>query len=796
MDKSSSVAAAFYAGKFPSQQQTSKAVESALNSPFLANEPSGDVGELSEQGRKLQDGFRQLLLAYKNLGDNKNADDIIQESLWHLSEADLSSVSTSTPDVDTEQAEADARALAHALHTLVSVISENLAHEGRSLFHDFASFMRLSLADAADRVSDTARGAAEVLRDVNKEVEEGERSELGIKRKAPDQPEDTRAKFEKGMDTAKEAGSKAIGAGQAAAQTTQELAQRSSSRVQDAFYEMCDRAQSDESYHKSISTVFDLLDKWIHRCLDAAGDVNQATDLNAFIDDPTTEKHLITAIRGFREFLERLANGKSLDGFFGALRVCGVDIQQDPNIRGWFDELLAYVHTSLDKPGFVRSEEGEKQREDLRQEWESLTSEDPNQEGKWSADFAALKREAAEFQHAIDHDEDLRELRRARARLAEDIENTFLAATSAGAQTFMDRAPWFWQDVFNVYLPTAIQSIKDIPIPRTEYTDNEVEFVLEDLDISQFSLLPGHAYIRNITDIDIKAPSAGKTDIAVGTLTRLYLQGLQLQLKEVSFYYNDKTTTMGPSEFSGLLEFTLPPQGVDVDIIVRSIPNNPDGLRERERRGSFVDIQRVDAKVSEDATLTIKESNHSILVSLFRPIMRTRLREAIEAALRHQIRGTLEHFDTLAWDVGRRAEVFEDTGLPRGASLIAGLWSELGHLRRTREPAASLLSGWKATGTGLVKEDKDSDVQFAMGVEPQVLPGEKHGPKGTFAESLGEREDVGRAGDVVEQAKTTAREKIRRVRSWKDTLQRKTEEERQQPGWKSAAFDSLSLSVV
>ena len=100
--------------------------------------------------------------------------------------------------------------------------------------------MRLSLADAAHSLSDRARGAADVLRDVDREVEAGERNELGIKRKAQDQPEDTdvRAKFEKGMDTAKEAGSKAIGAGQSTAQATQELAQRSSSRIQDAFYQV------------------------------------------------------------------------------------------------------------------------------------------------------------------------------------------------------------------------------------------------------------------------------------------------------------------------------------------------------------------------------------------------------------------------------------------------------------------------------------------------------------------------------------------------------------------------------
>ena len=132
---------------------------------------------------------------------------------------------------------------------------------------------------------------------------------------------------------------------------------------------------------------------------------------------------------------------------------------------------------------------------------------------------------------------------------------------------------------------------------RTEYKDEQLEIVLEDLDISTFAVLPGHAYIRNITDIDIKAPAPGQANTAVGTLTRVYLQGLQIQLQEVSFYYKDKTASIGPAEFNGILEFTLPPQGVDVDIVIRTIPNSTAGLREREHRSGFLEIQGVDVRV-------------------------------------------------------------------------------------------------------------------------------------------------------------------------------------------------------
>lgn len=230
--------------------------------------------------------------------------------------------------------------------------------------------------------------------------------------------------------------------------------------------QICDRAQADDDYHKSINTIFDIFQKWIHRSLDAAGDVNQATSLDAFIDDPTDEQHLITAIRGFREFVERLAGGKSLDGFFASLRVCGVDIQQDPDVRAWFDDFIAHLRKSLDERGYARSDEAQKKSKQLRKEWKQLLDKDSDKGRKWKDDVESLKREASAFQNAIDQDEDLRRVRRARAKLGEDIENSLLVATSTGVQTLMERAPWFWQDVFNVYLPKAVAAIKDVPIPR------------------------------------------------------------------------------------------------------------------------------------------------------------------------------------------------------------------------------------------------------------------------------------------------------------------------------------------
>jgi len=222
------------------------------------------------------------------------------------------------------------------------------------------------------------------------------------------------------------------------------------------------------------------------------------------------------------------------------------------------------------------------------------------------------------------------------------------------------------------------------------------------------------------------------------------------------------------------------------------IPNTPEGLKQRDQRGGFYIVEHVQVKLSEDADVSIKQSNHPILLSMFKPLLNASLRGAIEMVLREQIRGGIESLNTILWDIGRRVEVFEDVGLSRGPSLIAAFWSELGRLRRSED---GLFSGWRATGTGVVKDVTSESAQFAMGAEPQVISGEKHGPKGSLSESLTERlpGDTGslseQASDVIEQARETVQEGVQRVKSFKVLVEQKTKIEEKNPGWESNAFD-------
>jgi hypothetical protein len=331
----------------------------------------------------------------------------------------------------------------------------------------------------------------------------------------------------------------------------------------------------------------------------------------------------------------------------------------------------------------------------------------------------------------------------------------------------------------------------------TEYIDDKIEFVLEDLDVSSISLLPGHVFIRNITDVEIAAPVEGKSTAAVGALTQIHLKGLQLKLSQLSFYYHDLTAAVGPKETTGLAEIALPPEGIDVDIKVRTIPSTTAGLAERTERRRFLRIDHVVVHVSDDTDVRVTESNHPVLLTMFRPLLTARLRVALQKTLSANIQSALDGVDALIWDIIARAEVFEDAGLARGSALATASWSELGRLQRTQ---GGFSSGWSTTGSGIVRNG--GDVRVALGAEPQVLGPEKHGPKGTLAQPLKERahdagadvdvsaERIAGAGkDVVGKAKEGIKVGLRKVRTFEEKVAEKQKEEESTSGWESSAFD-------
>jgi hypothetical protein len=816
MDKITSILAALEAGKLPATEQLCHLIDWVDKTILPQIEPSVPQN-LTPQGALLAKRLRQVLSAYKAFFMNKDGDNMVQEAIWHLTQGEIT-----TPGVDTATASEDVATLRSAVRSIMSIAWASISTESSTLLNEFASFTRLSLADAAELIESGAGSAKESLREIEHGVQKGERTAITGRDRArvEEEEKDVKAKWEHGVEAVKAAGDTVIDTTRAVSTTVEEKAEKVKTRSLDAYLKICDHAQSDPEYREAVESLLNVLEKRTHQALDTAS----PDALESLFEDTSPEKHLKQALSDFQTFFERLSS-YPLSRLIARVRVCLDMISRDSQLRNWFDEFFALARKNLTEPGYVRTEESQKKRQELRQEWNRLMEKE---EARWQKAVEAVKTELSRIQDGLNKDRDIQRLKEAHAALTQDLERGLVEAgekAEMSLESLVERATWFWQDLFKVYIPHLLSELSHIPIPRTEYKDSELEFVLENLDISSLNILPSHVYIRNITDIDMKTAESvsGGTRTSVGTLTRVKIDAIQLTLRDVSFWYKDLTASaLSPAEFSGLLGLSLPPQGISLDFKVRLIPSTIPASHpvSRAALGHFHVIEFLNVSISEDVKLEVKDSNHPLLLSMFKPIFMMRLREALERTLTQQIHALMDWTDGVAWDVGQRKEVLEDTGtVSGGAALLAAVWSEIGKFRRERRERGAEVR-IRPTGTGIIVEQKDpsqraGDVSFAIGAEPQILSGEKRGPLGTGSEPLSKKltetiqeatgVDVGQvvteggearpegvkrvAGQAKEQAKGFLQETKMRAESFYHYVELKKDQEMKKPGWRSDAFD-------
>ena len=194
-------------------------------------------------------------------------------------------------------------------------------------------------------------------------------------------------------------------------------------------------------------------------------DAAQSTSLESFINDPTSEKHLVHAVHCIGRLAQNMAGGKSLENLYSALNKCVIHIRNDENLQKWVDDFIAYAKDTLEHVGENDPEGLRNTRQNLRRRWKELT--DPKSaNSEWIDNFISLRNEVQGFQDRMEKDEDLQAVRKAHARLGRDLEETLFDASAVGLQSAISGASWLWADLFNVYLPRFARLLKSIPIPR------------------------------------------------------------------------------------------------------------------------------------------------------------------------------------------------------------------------------------------------------------------------------------------------------------------------------------------
>ncbi|KAH8797074.1 hypothetical protein DL96DRAFT_1008095 [Flagelloscypha sp. PMI_526] len=774
----SSLAAALTAGKLPSTSQTNRTISNLLQSNLIQLEKTvGSEGKLSQHGSEMAKGVREILEAWKVFGENKNGDDILQEALYNLSQGSANGDIRLQKEGENE-AGSDARELSTALSTLVHAALGNGFGVGSSLFTHLASFIRLQLADTAESVEAGAASTKQLLRGVDKEVEEGERNALGLpskqNREGSQEELDTRGEFERKMDAIKEVGSKGIGLGQTVKEQGKDYAERSRTRVEGSLDKIIRRSLSDPDYQNAVSIIFGLARKWL------STQSSSTIRLDTFVDDPNG--YFTNSLQQLRTFIERCAAGRSLDHLQTTFEQVANTIHDDDDLRAFVDDYLVYAQRNVESVDYYDSQEGQRTKEELENRVREIRRGE--KWGQYKESMEKLQRELEEYQRAFASDSDFKRLHEAHLTLSTTIVDAGKEIVGSTNVWNLSGASWIWQDIFSVYLPRLMVHVKAVPLPRTEYADDEIEVVFENADISSMKLLPGHVHIRQVIDVDtsLNQPSFGANTATSGS-TQLQFQGVQLSLSAVSFYYHEKKSgTPVPSTFTGLLEMELPSKGLDIDVQLSSNESKNAGEAKR-----FFKVDKVNVHISKETNLSVKKSNHPILTSAFKPAFKSRFLSALSTALEQNVRSLIDFVDFVAYDTKDRAQVFEDGGMPPAPAYAGAIWSELGRLIKLPGP----FTGWGVIGHGIVKDDDRTDKVFAVGKEPMVLDGSKKGPLSQFSKPVETGHDESLETDNKEKMKSIGQENAQKVMSFKDSVNSKREQERAKDGWRSEAFDAF-----
>ncbi|KAI8986640.1 hypothetical protein BD414DRAFT_486634 [Trametes punicea] len=779
------VVKAFSESRMPTNEQIDRFLKYCLeHSPV-------DVKDLSPDGQRLIQDTRDIIETAREIVVQKNADELLQNFIWHTRDVDLDQAKKDPSEVvpvDKEKAKSDGRQAVQHLRTLLSLVLTNA--EVRKLLTDFSVIGRDILARTASKVAEKARPDEERLRRVDESaprdqfVSEGgrlvgpdetpvlearipgtdttiaqhPREELGhgakvkqgngeVKSGAEAISEAQQRKdeaIEKAKDEAqrqKEDVSNAVGGDPVPEDRADAEAKKSglmgklrgmkdnlTDRIpqehKDRANEHYDRAkrvlsedyfpeerrdqfiyrgkkvivecQKHKDYQESIQWLLGFLEEYASHTKTAAAQSKESGQ------QLKGDSSLQQAMSELRTLLERFANGKSLSTIGDAMQQLYQDAQQDEELRQWFSDVDSYTRKVLLDPGFVLEPQCNNEANALKESGRRFYDE------KYKGHFDNLFNATMDWFRALGDDPLNKRFGEDWARLTKD-----LLFDSEGSLKFK---PQLWMDIRKVILPSIIDQVGYIPIPRIEYTDDTLDLVIENLALSGRNLFPNvvsmeaHNFIKFSPYNAIKDENHHEFVLTLGQI--------QADMRDVAFYFKKKSGFPKLSD-SGLADVLLGGEGLTITAHVVSADKD---------RSSVFKVKNVHVKV---ATLkfSIRDSKHDTLYNTLRPLATGLVKRQLQKAIADAVTTGLEYVDGQLVGVrDRMNEAKETEGMSRTQVL-----QEM--FQRNKEEAQS------AKGKA---DEKGSHFKIVSRRDSALLPNQGH-PAG-WVNRTQEREDAALRG--------------------------------------------------
>ncbi|KAK6086403.1 hypothetical protein SCUP234_02616 [Seiridium cupressi] len=661
------IISAFQNGKVPSNEQIDIALNSFLASKALAN-PSN---KLSSEGRALVADFRSVVQQAKNLLLSKNEGNLLQDFIYQTTQFNPNAVSTPNAPIDKDTAKQHGDQALEGLRTLGTLLITN--GQFRKLLNDSVLLLRDIAGDAAANAAQKVKPSDEQLSQIDRPAQDNTwhetpdlskdnlKSTLNTVYKG-DPKQDARNVAGAGRDGAQPSTSGAdaqSGANAARNQASQHLRENVDDETQQQLRETKQNAKETASqyrartkqylgnkipeerrdqiiwrlkkmvlecqqhpdYQQAISTLLDLAEEYgTHSKRLAAGGTGTAQQ---------TRSSLAQAEADLKTLIERFANGTSSDDLFSSVNAIYEDADRDPELKNWFKSLDTYVRKCLKQQGYIMEDAS-------TQEWNRLYDHGNYLlRDKYRGHTDRIVDEVKFLAGQFDEDPMNRNFAASMQKLFNDLGND-----ADGKPTFK---PHLIKDLTDIILPAAFENIAYIPIPRIEYTDPQIDAVVENLVLESDNFMPNVLEIASDNYFRWgrkKIASKNKNTIDV------HVAGIQMDLRDVSYHVKRKQGFPSLTD-TGVADLFMGGDGFSFRMKLSTA--------DKTDRQHFFKLDKVDVDV-KNLKIKLVKSNHKLLFGLVKPLLLKVLRPVVQKVAEKQLKEQFNQFDQLMYQVRQEAD--------------------------------------------------------------------------------------------------------------------------------------------
>lgn len=183
-----------------------------------------------------------------------------------------------------------------------------------------------------------------------------------------------------------------------------------------------------------------------------------------------------TTLTDFKTLIERFANSTSTDDLFDSLNQIYRDADRDPELRGWFQKLDRYIRRCLQEQGYVLQDAATDEWNTIYDQGNYLLRD------RYRNHTDRIVDEIKFFADQFDKDSQNKAFGQAVQKLCLD-----LGQDDNGNAKFK---PHLLKDITEVIIPGFFENIRYVPIPRIEYSDPQIECIVENLVLEGDNLAP------------------------------------------------------------------------------------------------------------------------------------------------------------------------------------------------------------------------------------------------------------------------------------------------------------------